>query len=95
MKKWIGLSIVLLALPFSANAQQTITIEQEKIKGELDFPQLTVVGKRQTPQFPASTIDLKPKELLARVPRKLIAPEPLERVPVNSIDVKLRKSVAK
>lgn len=95
MKKWLGLIAIVFVLPISASAQNTITIEQEKIKGELDLPQLTVVGKRQTPEFPASTIDLKPKELLARIPRQLLKHEPIERLPVKNIDIDLRKKVAK
>ncbi len=98
MKKWIGLLAIAVALPMSAKAQQAapqvITLQQETIKGDVVIP-TGRTKQRQTPQFPVSSIELKPKELLARVPRSLITVEKIERVPVNSLDVNLRKKVAK
>ena len=87
---------ILLAVPLFAFAQQTLTLEQERVKGELDFPQLTIIGGRQSAQFPSTALDLKADEVLSRVPKVMIAPDPIERIPLNGKQVEDRaKTVAK
>lgn len=87
---------VLLALPLLVFAQQTMTLEQERVKGELDFPQLTIVGGRQSAQFPSTALDLKPDEVLSRVPKVMVAPDPIERVQMGGQELVDRsKTVAK
>ena len=104
-KLGIAIFLVLLTVPLLSFAQQskgaasssrTVTLEgTEKIKGELEFPQLEYFGKRQSPNFPTSMLDLKPIEVIARVPKPLIETETIERVPLISVNEKSDFEVAK
>ena len=85
------LSFPLIAL---GQQQQTMTL-QSTIQAQPDLPNLTVMGKRQQAQFPVSMLDLHGKELLTRVPKVLTAPDPVERVPLTTVDVKKQEKVAK
>ncbi|MDK9698729.1 MAG: hypothetical protein OEM52_01075 [bacterium] len=87
---------ILLALPLLVFAQQTMTLEQERVKGELDFPNLTIYGGKQSAQFPSTALDLKPDEVLSRVPKVMVTPDPIERVQMGGQEVVDRsKTVAK
>lgn len=81
--------ICLFGFALVVNAQQTMTFE-ERIRAEVEFPKLTVFGGRVSPDFPISSLDLKPGDVLSKVPHILYSPDPVERKPLLNFQVNER-----
>lgn len=81
--------VILSGLINLTYAQQTMTFE-ERIRAEVEFPKQMVFGGRQSPEFPKATLDLKPGDILARVPPVLYQPDPVERKPLLNFQVNER-----